>query len=229
MSTLEKAIALAAAGHEGQADKAGAPYILHPLRVMLRVWTPEERMAAVLHDVVEDCGWTPDRLRLEGFPEAVVEAVDALSRRTGEDYEAFILRAAANPIARRVKLADLEDNCDPSRIAEPTEEDFGRLAKYRRAIAVIRRSFGAGPWPAPPLDTRFYEPRFLGVEGMECPIPACEGPGRQRCTGWVVFSKWGWVLESSCPEHGPGLTIIGSLKEQVAEAVRGRGFGGGVG
>lgn len=138
MSTLERAIALAAKAHEGQVDKVGAPYILHPLRVMLRVRSTEERIAAVLHDVVEDCNVTLDDLRREGFTEAVVTAVAALTKRPGEDYEAFVLRAAADPIGRAVKLADLADNSDMSRIANPTPKDLERLEKYRRAIAAIR-------------------------------------------------------------------------------------------
>lgn len=134
---LENAIALAAKAHEGQVDKAGAPYILHPLRMMLRVSSPEERMAAVLHDVVEDCGVSLADLRAAGFSEAVVGAVDALTRREEESYEEFVARAARDPVGRRVKLADLEDNSDLSRIAEPTARDFERLEKYRRAIAFL--------------------------------------------------------------------------------------------
>jgi (p)ppGpp synthase/HD superfamily hydrolase len=138
MSTLELAIALAARAHQGQVDKGGAPYILHPLRVMLRVSTNEERMAAVLHDVVEDCGWTLEQLASEGFPPEVIDAVDALTKRPGEEYEAFVLRAGANAIARKVKLADLADNSDPQRIAVFTERDRARLEKYRRAAEVLR-------------------------------------------------------------------------------------------
>jgi len=140
--TLERAIAIAAMAHEDQPDKGGAPYILHPLRVMLAVTTPEARMAAVLHDVVEDGDVTLEQLRAEGFPAAVVEAVDALTKREHEedDYEAFIRRAALNPIAREVKLADLRDNSDLSRIAEPTEKDRTRIEKYKRAIAYLQ------PW-----------------------------------------------------------------------------------
>jgi len=137
-STIEHAIALAAKAHEGQVDKAGAPYVLHPLRMMQSLSTNEERIVAILHDVVEDCeGWSPDRLRDEGFSQAVIEAVGAVTKRDGEPYDDFVLRAAANPIGRRVKLADLRDNCDLSRIAEPTERDFQRIEKYRRAIATI--------------------------------------------------------------------------------------------
>lgn len=137
--TLERAIAIAASAHEGQVDKAGAPYILHPLRMMLAVTTPEARMAAVLHDVVEDTSVTLEQLRAEGFPEAVLVAVAALTKREGEDYEAFIRRVAPIPIAREVKLADLRDNADLSRIAEPTEKDRARIEKYRSAIEYLER------------------------------------------------------------------------------------------
>jgi len=139
MSTLERAIAIAAEAHTGQIDKAGMPYILHPIRVMLRVKSNEERIAAVLHDVIEDCpDWNEDRLRQEGFAESIIEAVVALTKRPGEDYEQFVLRAASHPIARRVKVADLQDNSDLSRIANPTEKDRARIQKYTRALEVIR-------------------------------------------------------------------------------------------
>jgi (p)ppGpp synthase/HD superfamily hydrolase len=137
MATLERAIEIAAKAHAGQVDKAGQPYVLHPLRMMLAVTTPEARMAAVLHDVVEDTAVTLEKLRGEGFPVAVISAVEALTRRDGEEYEAFIRRVAPNPIAREVKLADLRDNSNLSRIAQPTERDRERIRKYRRAIAVL--------------------------------------------------------------------------------------------
>ena len=138
MSTLEQAIAMAAKAHEGQVDKAHETYVLHPLRVMLRVSTTEERITAVLHDVVEDCGVSLEALRAEGFSEIVIEAIDSVTRRPEESYEAFVRRAASNPIGRRVKLADLEDNSDLSRIATPTSRDHKRIAKYRRAVETIR-------------------------------------------------------------------------------------------
>lgn len=137
MSTLERAIALAATAHAGQIDKAGAPYILHVLRVMLRLQSNDARIAAALHDTVEDCGFTLDQLRAEGFPDSAVEAVDAVTRREPESYEEFILRAKAHPIGRLVKLADLEDNSDLSRLAEITDRDRARLDKYRRAIDAL--------------------------------------------------------------------------------------------
>jgi hypothetical protein len=138
VSTLERAIAIAAKAHEGQVDKAGAPYVLHPLRMMMRLTTTEERIAAVLHDVVEDCGISLEALRSEGFSEAVIAAIHSVTRRTDEAYETFILRAASNSIGRRVKLVDLEDNSDLSRIANPTSRDHERVEKYRRAIETIR-------------------------------------------------------------------------------------------
>jgi (p)ppGpp synthase/HD superfamily hydrolase len=140
VSTLERAIAIAAEAHAGQVDKAGVPYVLHPLRMMLRVSSTDERIVAVLHDVVEDCpGWTFDRLRGEGFSDHIIQALQSVTKRDGEEYEAFVRRAATNPIGRRVKLADLYDNSDFSRIAMPSDRDFRRIEKYRRAIDLISR------------------------------------------------------------------------------------------
>ena len=138
MATLERAIAIAAEAHAGQTDKAGAAYILHPLRVMLSVSRAEDQIATVLHDVLEDCpAWPLERLRAEGFGEAVLVALVALARRPGETYEDFITRAGEDPIARRVKLADLADNSNLARIGAPTPDDHARLEKYRRATLAL--------------------------------------------------------------------------------------------
>jgi (p)ppGpp synthase/HD superfamily hydrolase len=84
MSTLERAIAIAAEGHSGAKDKGGEPYILHPLRMMLSLSSTEERIVAVLHDVCEDCpGWTLDRLRAEGFPDHIIAALDSVTPPIG--------------------------------------------------------------------------------------------------------------------------------------------------
>ncbi len=112
MSTIERAIEIAACAHAGQIDKAGEPYIFHPLRLMLAVKTREQQMAAVLHDVVEDTNLTLDDLRAEGFSEEVLEAVKALTKVDGEARLEAAQRAAQNPIARAVKLADVTDNMD---------------------------------------------------------------------------------------------------------------------
>ncbi len=150
MSTLERAIAIAAQAHAGQVDKAGAAYITHPLRVMHRVSSAEARMVAVLHDVVEDTPVTFQDLREAGFSTEVLTALDAVTKRDGEAYEDFVRRAARDPIGREVKLADLADNCDLSRIANPTMRDLERIHKYRHAIRMLQ----AGPdaadaWPFP--------------------------------------------------------------------------------
>ncbi|HEX5657990.1 MAG TPA: hypothetical protein VFX59_12380 [Polyangiales bacterium] len=138
MSTLERAIRIAAAAHEGQRDKAGAPYILHPLRVMLTLERECDRIVAVLHDVIEDSAVTIESLRAEGFPEQVLHALTCLTKREGEDYTAFIERAAGDPIGRRVKLADLQDNANLARIAQPTDADRARADKYAVAIRRLR-------------------------------------------------------------------------------------------
>jgi (p)ppGpp synthase/HD superfamily hydrolase len=139
MSTLEKAIHIAVQAHAGQTDKAGSPYILHPLRLMLEMRSETEMIAAVLHDVVEDSEWTLDTLRAEGFSEEILSAADCLTRRQGESYTAFIERIKENAIARRVKLADLEDNMDITRISILTEKDVKRLKKYHHAWKKLRR------------------------------------------------------------------------------------------
>ncbi len=137
MATLERAIAIAAQAHGGQLDKAGQPYILHPLRVMLRVHTPEQRIAAVLHDVVEDSDVTLADLAGEGFPPGVLAAVDALTKRPGETRLQAAHRAAADPIARVVKLADNAENMDLSRIPHSTAKDLARMEEYRQVREVL--------------------------------------------------------------------------------------------
>ncbi|MBF0454358.1 MAG: GTP pyrophosphokinase [Magnetococcales bacterium] len=135
---LEKAIALAVEGHTGQVDKANEPYILHPLRLMMRVRGERLRIIAVLHDLVEDTDTTFDKLRQEGFSEEIIEALDHLTHREEESYEAYILRIKKNDMARHVKLRDLEDNMDIRRLDHrPGERDWLRLKKYRLAWSVL--------------------------------------------------------------------------------------------
>jgi (p)ppGpp synthase/HD superfamily hydrolase len=137
MSTLERAIALAAEAHAGQVDKAGQPYILHPIRVMLRVSTEEERIVAILHDIVEDTRVTLEQLAAEGFSEGVVTSVNALTKLPGENRMEAALRAARDSVARTVKLADNAENMDLSRIASPTEKDVARLKEYEQVRALL--------------------------------------------------------------------------------------------
>ena len=144
MSTLERAISLAAQAHSGQVDKAGQPYILHPLRVMLRVSTEEERIAAILHDVVEDTSVTLEQLAEEGFSPTVVAAVEALTKLPSESRMEAAARAAENRVARTVKLADNAENMDLSRIANPTEKDLARIQEYERVRALLLGTFEKG-------------------------------------------------------------------------------------
>lgn len=135
MPTLETALKLAAAAHEGQLDKQGAPYITHPLRVMARVEPHglDAQIVALLHDVLEDSETTADDLRAAGFADPVVDAVTRLTHRPGEPYADYVVRCAGSPLARAVKLADLEDNARPSRALlrpDRVEPDLDRLRKY---------------------------------------------------------------------------------------------------
>ena len=137
---LERAIELAVKHHKGQVDKAGQPYILHPLRLMLAMSTEEERIVAVLHDIVEDTPINLDDLRTEGFGEKIVGAIECVTKQDGEDYDSFIERISENPLATAVKLADLEDNMDLSRLAEVTDKDRTRVARYERSKQVLLRT-----------------------------------------------------------------------------------------
>jgi len=137
MSTLERAIEIAAIAHAGQVDKAGEPYVLHPIRVMLRMTTTDERIIAVLHDVVEDSGWTLEDIESEGFAPAIVEALEALTKRPGESRVAAARRAAQCPLARAVKLADNAENMDLDRIPHPTAADFSRLQEYEHVRSIL--------------------------------------------------------------------------------------------
>ena len=130
------ACALAAWAHRDQVDKAGRPYIEHPLAVAEAVEGEEARLTALLHDVVEDSSVTPETLR-NLFGEEVADAVEALTHREGEDYFDYIRRLSRNSLARQVKLADLAHNMDLSRISAPGEADLRRVEKYRRAREML--------------------------------------------------------------------------------------------
>jgi hypothetical protein len=128
---LDRAKAIATSAHEGQVDKAGKPYIEHPMRVMNMGKTVEEKIAGVLHDVVEDSDWTFEMLEKEGIPKDVMDALRCVTKLSeDEDYDHFIERVKTNPLAVKVKLNDLKDNMDITRLGEVTEKDLGRLNKY---------------------------------------------------------------------------------------------------
>lgn len=136
--TVEDAVAIARKAHEGQCDKGGRPYIEHPLRVMNEVSGDQARMAAVLHDVIEDTSVTSDDLLAAGCPPAAVSAVIALSKRPGEPQAQYLHRVASNSLALIVKRADIADNFNPLRwsLLEPAVRDRLR-AKYTEATLLL--------------------------------------------------------------------------------------------
>lgn len=136
-SYLHAPLILAARAHRGQVDKQGLPYILHVLRVMVAVDEPNDRIVALLHDVVEDTDWTIEKLNIEGYDDVIIGAVDAITRKEGETYRAYIERVKKNPIARRVKIADLRDNLGRiDGILDPLKrQELGR--RYKRALETL--------------------------------------------------------------------------------------------
>lgn len=132
------ATSIAIGAHNGQVDKAGVPYITHVIRVMGKMTSINEIIAALLHDVVEDGGVTFSDLSAAGIPDVVVAAVNALTHKKSEPYADYIERAGDNAIAKAVKIADLEDNMNVSRLPEITPDDVARLSKYIRAYKYLK-------------------------------------------------------------------------------------------
>lgn len=136
MSILAKAIQFASSKHVNQVDKGGHAYILHPLRMMMRLRTSDEELMAiaVLHDVVEDCEVSFDDLRAIGMTERVITGVRALTRQNGETYGQFIERLAFNRDALMVKREDLRDNSDLTRLKGVSDKDVARMQRYMLAF-----------------------------------------------------------------------------------------------
>ena len=138
MNLLEQAISIATQAHAGQVRKDGSPYILHPLHVMLQMESEVEQITAVLHDVVEDTRVSLAELEAQGMPPAALEAIELLTHEADVPYERYILALKANPIARRVKLADLKHNMDIAALPALTDQDVARLRRYGRAWQLLR-------------------------------------------------------------------------------------------
>lgn len=132
------ALKIAVKAHKGQLDKAGAVYILHPLRVAWRCGTEDEMIVALLHDTIEDTDVTAQTLYNYGFPKCIVEAVLSVTRQKGELYQKFIERCCANPIGKNVKMHDLEDNLDIIRLSRLHDNDVLRLNKYLLAYKYLK-------------------------------------------------------------------------------------------
>jgi (p)ppGpp synthase/HD superfamily hydrolase len=138
MNLIEKSLQIALRAYAGKTDKAEREYILHPLRVMAKMTTDLERSAALLHDVLEDSNITAEELLAEGIPAEVVEAVQCLTKKEGEEYQDFVARAKQNKIAARVKIADIEDNIDVLRLAALDDYDLARIRKYHTAWRLLQ-------------------------------------------------------------------------------------------
>lgn len=137
-SALERAIHIAVMAHKGQVDRGGAPYILHPLRVMFNVKKTEEKIVAVLHDVVEDGKYSFEYLEKEAkFSKNIIKALKLLTRDPKESRVNNAKRILSNPIARVVKLADVNDNMDLSRINNITEKDYIRQHEYFKVKKIL--------------------------------------------------------------------------------------------
>ncbi|MDD1606636.1 MAG: GTP pyrophosphokinase, partial [Methylococcaceae bacterium] len=128
MTLIEKSLAIALRAHAGAVDKAGRAYILHPLRLMAKMTIDSEMSVALLHDVLEDSDITASELLAEGIPSIVVEAVLCLTKQADENYSDFVLRAKQNALARKVKIADIEDNINVLRLSNLTDKDLVRIA-----------------------------------------------------------------------------------------------------
>lgn len=137
MSKLDKAIQIAANAHQGQKDRYGKQYILHVLRVMLKFETEKEMIVAILHDVVEKSDWTLEKLRHEGFDGDILEAIDLLTRRESQSYMDYINKLKENPLSRKIKIADIEDNMNPNRIGSTPEGDSEKLSQLDEALRAL--------------------------------------------------------------------------------------------
>lgn len=134
---LSKAIYLANKYHKGQVDKSGLPYILHPLHVMNNVDGIEAKIVAVLHDILEDTILAEPDLIINGFDLKIIDAVIAITKIKGETYSDYLARVKNNELARIVKLADLTHNMDITRLHNPTEKDYKRVEKYKKAYEYL--------------------------------------------------------------------------------------------
>jgi len=140
MTLIETSLAIALRAYAGKTDKAGREYIHHPLRLMAKMSTDTEMAVALLHDVIEDSDITTTELLAEGIPSDVVDAVLCLTKQTGENYQAFVLRAKQNTLARKVKIADIEDNINVLRLLTLSEIDLARVAKYHAAWQLLNET-----------------------------------------------------------------------------------------
>lgn len=133
----KKALILAYREHDGQVDKAGVPYIYHPIHVAEQMETEREVCVALLHDILEDTAIVPEELRQMGFPDEYVDDIKYLTRAPGETYAEYIQLLADKPVPRKVKIADLKHNIDLTRLPKVTEQDIKRKKRYEKFLKIL--------------------------------------------------------------------------------------------
>lgn len=134
----KKALKLCYEAHAGQVDKSGLPYVFHPFHLAEQMDDEESTIVALLHDVAEDTEYTIEDIRSMGFSDAVIEALTLMTHEDDVPYMDYVRALSHNPIATRVKLADLSHNMDLSRLDhEPTEKDLKRRQKYQQAEQIL--------------------------------------------------------------------------------------------
>lgn len=131
---LAKALNIAYSAHQGQIDKGGIPYIQHPIRVALNCLTDDEKIVALLHDVIEDTSVTVEELINEGFNQNIIDAIISLTKKNGEDYMTFIRRVSSNELATLVKIQDLKDNMDLRRL---NGKPHWKMGVYPKALSFL--------------------------------------------------------------------------------------------
>lgn len=141
-SLFDKAYQIAEKAHAGQKDKAGQPYLAHPVHVAADLDSVELKVIGLLHDVLEDSDWTREELIAEGIPEELVRVVDMLTHDEDvfPDYMDYIYMISKDPMARKVKMADLRHNMDLTRIPNPKQKDYDRVKKYQKAYAFLENA-----------------------------------------------------------------------------------------
>lgn len=134
----KKAMKIAYDAHQGQLDKGGLPYVFHPWHLAEQMDDEISTIAALLHDVVEDTDWTLEQLAAEGFPQEAMEVLALLTHPEGQPYMEYIAGLQHNPVAVKIKLADLRHNSDFTRLSAVTADQRERLErKYAPAFALL--------------------------------------------------------------------------------------------
>ena len=207
---LEQAVDLATRFHAGQVDKAGNPYIEHVLRVMDAVDTDQEKLVAVMHDLLEDTPLTASDLHCAGCPPQIVDGVEAMTKRDGEDYDDFIRRAAVHPIARAVKAADLADNADETRLAVLEPDIAARLRiKYASARALLQSLRSMDP-----ADRARVRSAETGIPVGAGTVGVPDGESE----AWATF----WCSEPTCRRPAGTVELI---RAAVVNGSGGRDYG----